>query len=109
MFSPFSEIIFLNRYSCPEKFCPAKNRIFHSKNRIFQVVKFIGITLFGICQSYFCLDTNDSNSNQKTILIIDDVPDCVGVLPRILTNAGFKVRIARDGKTGIQTVEKNIT
>jgi DNA-binding response OmpR family regulator len=50
--------------------------------------------------------TNDTNSNQKTILIIDDIPDAAGVLPRILTNAGFKVRIAEDGKTGIQMVEK---
>ena len=42
---------------------------------------------------------------QDTLLIIDDVPDNVKVLRMFLSQAGFNVLIAEDGKEGLQVIE----
>ncbi len=42
---------------------------------------------------------------RDTILIVDDIVENMTVLHRFLTNAGFRVLIAQDGKSCIDTVE----
>lgn len=48
---------------------------------------------------------NSPKFSQDTILIIDDVPSNVKVLLKFLTEIGFKVLIAKEGKEGIQRAE----
>jgi DNA-binding response OmpR family regulator len=40
-------------------------------------------------------------AHSTTILIVDDSPDLVALLQRVLTEHGYAVRIARDGETGL--------
>lgn len=47
---------------------------------------------------------NYSPSPQDTLLVVDDVPANVSVLLEFLTNAGFKVLVAKDGSTAIKRV-----
>jgi DNA-binding response OmpR family regulator len=49
---------------------------------------------------------NDTNSSQQLILIIDDMPSPVKILPMILTEAGFKVWWALSGKQAFKVIEK---
>ncbi|EIJ41067.1 signal transduction histidine kinase [Beggiatoa alba B18LD] len=43
--------------------------------------------------------------SKKTILVIDDMPDNVRLLLKLLTEAGFRVLVARDGREGIARTE----
>lgn len=45
---------------------------------------------------------------KSTILIVDDVPANVRVLYEFLLSKGFKVRVAKDGKSAIKTMEHAI-
>jgi two-component system, sensor histidine kinase and response regulator len=48
---------------------------------------------------------NVEDANKHTILIVDDVPANVRVLYEFLLKQGFKVRVAKDGKSAIKTTE----
>lgn len=49
---------------------------------------------------------NPEISSQDTILIVDDVPANVSVLLEFLTEAGFKVLVAKDGKAALKKTEQ---
>ena len=42
-----------------------------------------------------------------TVLVVEDDPDLLAVLPRILSGAGYQVRIANDGEDGLNKVLDN--
>ena len=42
--------------------------------------------------------------NNDTVLVVEDDPDLLAVLPRILTGAGYSVRTASDGEDGLLRV-----
>jgi signal transduction histidine kinase len=48
---------------------------------------------------------NVEEANKGTLLIVDDVPANVRVLYEFLLKHGFKVRVAKDGKSAIKTTE----
>lgn len=45
-------------------------------------------------------------SSQDTLLIVDDIPANVSVLLEFLTEAGFKVLVAKDGKAALKKTEQ---
>jgi signal transduction histidine kinase len=49
---------------------------------------------------------NPEISSQDTLLIVDDVPANVSVLLEFLTEAGFKVLVAKDGKAALKKTEQ---
>ena len=51
---------------------------------------------------------NITSSEKNTILIVDDTPASLGAMFDCLTDFGFKVLIARNGKKAIQTVESSL-
>jgi len=44
----------------------------------------------------------------EIILIVDDNPDNLTILRKILTKNGYHVRLAINGKIALKTIEKNI-
>lgn len=48
---------------------------------------------------------NETNLPQETLLIVDDIPANVSLLLEFLTNAGFKVLVAKEGKAAIKKAE----
>ncbi len=48
---------------------------------------------------------NVEDANKHTILIVDDVPANVRVLYEFLLKQGFKVRVAKDGRSALKTTE----
>ena len=42
--------------------------------------------------------------NTETVLVVEDDPDLLAVLPRILSGAGYSVRTASDGEDGLNKV-----
>ncbi len=47
----------------------------------------------------------DSNNSQKNILIVDDTPENLTVLRRILTEQGYRVRPALSGEIALKTIQ----
>lgn len=48
---------------------------------------------------------NSLNSRQETLLIVDDIPANVSLLLEFLTQAGFKVLVAKEGKAALKKAE----
>jgi DNA-binding response OmpR family regulator len=46
-------------------------------------------------------------AHATTILIVEDSPDLVALLQRVLTEQGYEVRSARDGEAGLASAEAN--
>ena len=45
---------------------------------------------------------NQKALNQNTLLIVDDIPENIGVLFRFLSSAGFKVLVAQNGEQALE-------
>ena len=48
---------------------------------------------------------NQTHSQQETLLVVDDIPANVSLLLEFLTEAGFKVLVAKDGKSALKKAE----
>ena len=48
---------------------------------------------------------SDEKPQKDTLLIVDDIPANVSVLYKFLSQEGFKVLVAQDGKSAIQRAE----
>ena len=65
----------------------------------------------GVCAAYRKITTywveegggSDVNTNQVEILIVDDLPDNLDLLRRVLETADFSVRLATSGQAALQT------
>jgi DNA-binding response OmpR family regulator len=54
-----------------------------------------------------CLDAMQAATNLATILIVEDSPDLVALLQRVLYEAGYDVTSAKDGETGLSSALEN--
>ncbi len=54
------------------------------------------------------LSAESSGSKKHTILIVDDNPTHLDVVVDCLSDVGFHVLVARDGKTGLEQAERTI-
>ena len=52
------------------------------------------------------MDSDQNYTSKGSILVVDDTPDNVRLLSRILTEQGYQVRKALNGKSALATVEK---
>jgi len=48
---------------------------------------------------------NADTSPKDTLLVVDDIPDNVRLLLKVLNEAGFKVLVAKDGKAGLEKAQ----
>lgn len=51
-------------------------------------------------------DAESKNIRKKLIVLVEDEEIMVSLLVRFLTNAGYEVRVARDGQSGLELIKK---